>query len=110
VTASRERPFVRAVALIVLVGAILPNVTYIGHWTIRSLEAPTAEANADGHTNHCHGVSSCADQAAYGLQWWDEGHGGVVLDGGPERAVAPGRAPSAADAVVSPLDPPPKYV
>ncbi len=107
--AVRRRRFVRAVALLVLLGAILPNVTYIGHWTVRGLETATAHANADGHANHCHGSSACADQAAYGLQWWAEGEDAPILDGGPDRALAPEQTPSPSDPVIAPLDPPPQY-
>ncbi len=107
--ASRERRFVRVVALLVLLGAILPSVTYLGHWTIRGLEAATAEANADGHANHCHGASSCADQAGYGLQWWAEGQDGMVLDGGPERPHFDESDPSPIDPVIVPVNPPPQY-
>ncbi len=100
----------RAVALIVLLGAILPNVTYIGHWTIRGLETANAEAHADGHADHCHGASSCADQAAYGLQWWTEGQDGLILDGGPERAHFGEGDPSPIEPVIAPVNPPPQYV
>lgn len=106
---ARQRRFVRVVALVVLLGAILPTVTYVGHWSIRGLEAAAADTSAGGHANHCHGSSSCADQAAYGLQWWWQGEDAVVLDGGPERALAPEKAPSPRDPVVARLDPPPQY-
>ncbi len=99
----------RVLALVVLLGAILPNVTYIGHWTVRGLETATAEANADGHANHCHGSSACADQAAYGLQWWAEGEDALTLDGGLERAQAPEGDPSPIEPVIAPVDPPPQY-
>lgn len=108
-TAGRKRRFVRAMALIVLLGAILPNVTYVGHWTIRGLEAASAEASSDGHTDHCHGASSCANQAGYGLQWWAEGEDGLALGGGPERAHVAGGDPSPVEPIVAPLDPPPRY-
>lgn len=97
------------VALVVLLGAILPSVTFIGHWSIRGLGDTTAHASALGHTNHCHGDSSCADQVANGLQWWKEAEGAVTLDGGQERAQAPERDASPIEPVILPLDPPPQY-
>lgn len=106
---ARERRLLRVLALVVLLGAILPNVTFIGHWSIRGLGTPPAEANADGHANHCHGASACADQAAYGLQWWQEGGGGIALTGGQERAQPAQGDPSPREPVIAPLHPPPQY-
>ncbi len=106
---ARKRRFVRALALVVLLGAILPNVTYIGHGTIRGLETATAEATADSHANHCHGSSACADQAVYGIQWWTEAEDALNLNGGRERSQAPERDASPIEPIIAPLDPPPQY-
>jgi hypothetical protein len=106
---ARKRRFVRVLALVVLLGAILPNVTYIGHWTIRGLETAHAEDSGDGHANHCHGSSTCADQAAYGLQWLTEAEDALILHGGRERAQIPERDASPIELVIAPLDPPPQY-
>ncbi len=108
-TEARKRRFVRALALVVLLGAILPNVTYIGHGTIRGLETANAEANADDHANHCHGSSGCADQASYSLQWRTEAEDALNLNGGRERAQAPERDASPIEPIIAPLDPPPQY-
>ena len=99
------------IGLIVLLGAILPNVAYVGHWTIRGLGNTTAtpEASAQDHANHCHGPSACADQTAYGLQWWWGSENTLNLGGDPERAQAPEGAPSPTEPVISPVDPPPRY-
>ncbi len=97
------------VALVVLLGAILPSVTYIGHWTIRGPETATAQASADGHAIHCHGSSACADQVGYALEWLTDSQDALILDGGSERALAPEQAPSHSDPVIVPLDPPPQY-
>jgi len=106
--AARQRRFVRVVALVVLLGAILPQVTYLGHWSIQGLNV-TAAASADGHANHCHGSSACADQAAYGLQWWSDGEAAVSLDGGLMRAEPRERDASASDPFISPPERPPQY-
>ena len=108
--AARQRRFVRVVALVVLLGAILPNVTYVGHWSIRGLGgAAAADTSADGHANHCHGSSACADQAAYGLQWWSDAEATVSLDGGLMRAEPRERDASASDPFISPPERPPQY-
>jgi hypothetical protein len=96
------------VALIVLLGAILPNVTFIGHWTIRGLPAPKAEAS-DGHANHCHGNSSCADGAAYGFQWLADDDESIALDGGLERAEPRDSDSIPTDPGTAPPDRPPRY-
>lgn len=106
--AARQRRFVRVVALVVLLGAILPQVTYLGHWSIQGLNVAAAASN-DGHANHCHGSSACADQAAYGLQWWSDAEAAVSLDGGLMRAEPRERDASASDPFISPPKRPPQY-
>jgi len=105
---ARQRRFVRVVALVVVLGAILPQVTYLGHWSIRGLGGAAAAAD-DGHTNHCHGSPACADQAAYGLQWWSDMEDALSLDGGLARAEPRERDASTSDAFISPLERPPQY-
>ena len=105
---ARKRRLVRVVALVVLLGAILPNVTYVGHWSIRGLGGAAAASN-DGHANHCHGSSACANQAVYGLQWWSDAEAIVSLDGGLTRAEPRERDPSPSDPFISPPERPPQY-
>jgi hypothetical protein len=105
---ARQRRFVRIVAFVVLLGAILPQVTYLGHWSIRGLSV-SAAASSDGHANHCHGSPACADQAAYGLQWWSDMEDALSLDGGLARAAPPERDASTSDAFIAPLERPPQY-
>lgn len=106
----RRKRLVRIGAVVVLLGAILPNVAFLGHWTILGLEA-TVVANEESHdhASHCHGNSSCADEVGYGLQWWSEGEDTLVLDSGAQREQAPLQTPSPAEPVTPPLDPPPRY-
>lgn len=106
--AARQRRFVRAMSLVVLLGAILPNVTYLGHWSIRGLSVTAAPAE-DGHAYHCHGSPACADQATYGLQWWSDAETAVSLDGGLARSEPAERDASPSDAFVSPPERPPQY-
>ena len=105
---ARQRRFVRIVAFVVLLVAILPQVTYLGHWSIRGLGSAAAASN-DGHANHCHGSSACADQAAYGLQLWSDAEAAVSLDGGLTRAAPRERDASTSDAFISPPERPPQY-
>ncbi|MDP2674668.1 MAG: hypothetical protein Q8Q00_07155 [Dehalococcoidia bacterium] len=105
---ARQRRFVRIVAFVVLLGAILPQVTYLGHWSIQGLNV-TAAAAGDGHANHCHGSPACADQAAYGLQWWSDMEDALSLDSGLTRAEPRERDASTSDGFIAPLERPPKY-
>ena len=107
-TQARQRRFVRVVAFIVLLGAILPQVTYLGHWSLQGLNT-TAEASADGHAYHCHGSPACADQAAYGLQWWSDLADALSLDSGLMRAEPDARDASTSDAFIAPPERPPQY-
>ena len=105
---ARQRRFVRVVALVVLLGAILPQVTSLGHWSIRGLGGAAAVAD-DGHANHCHGSPACADQAAYGLQWWSDMEDALSLDDGLTQAAPRERDASTSDAFIAPPERPPKY-
>ncbi len=103
----RRRRFVAIGAVVVLLGAILPNAAYMGHWDLPGLRVVEAPAGHD-HASHCHGDSSCADQAADAVPWWREGEDGLLLDGGTGWAQAPQQAPSAVAASVLLPDPPPR--
>jgi len=105
---ARQRRFVPIVAFVVLLGAILPQVTYLGHWSIRGLSVSAAAAG-DGHANHCHGSPACADQAAYGLQWWSDMQDTVSLDSGLMRAEPRESDASTSDAFIAPPERPPQY-
>ena len=73
----------------VLLGAILPNVLWLGHWSVTGLGATSEAAAAHDHASHCHGNPSCADQAAYGFQLLSEMGDALILEGGSEREQAP---------------------
>ena len=105
---ARQRRFVRKLAFLVLLGAILPQVTYLGHWSVRSLNV-TADGGEDGHANHCHGSPACADQAAYGLQLWSDMEDALSLDGGLTRAEPRERDASTSDGFIAPLERPPQH-
>lgn len=103
----------QAVALVVLIGAILPNVTFMGHWNFAGLAGSTAHAHthahAHAHADHCHGSSSCADQAAHALPWWSEATSASAGGSDSQRAAAPGQEPSPVEPEIGRLHPPPQY-
>ena len=105
---QRER-LIALGAMVVLMLAVLPNVLWLGHWSVPGLGATAEAAARHDHASHCHGSASCADQAGYGLQWWSEREGTLVLAGGAEREQAPVQAASVSQPPVPPLDPPPRY-
>lgn len=101
----------RVVALAVLIGAILPNVAFVGHWNFGGIIDSTAHAHghAQAHADQCHGSSSCADQAAHSLPWWSETSGDSVAGSDSAPAAAPGEEPSPVEPELGRLHPPPQY-
>mgnify|MGYP005848907595 FL=1 len=70
---KRTREFlIRVGALVVLLGVLLPNVTYVGHWSKGEHdEAIHDEAQAIVHAQHCHlGPSKCSGQQDFTGTWW----------------------------------------
>lgn len=106
-SAGQRRPFLRAMALVVLLGAILPQVTYVGHWHLPGLPRPAA-ADHD-HADHCHGDSACADGGGAGIVWWAQDSDAPTLGGDPQRAQTPPGDPAPAEPAIDLLDPPPRY-
>jgi hypothetical protein len=80
----RGKRLARAAAVFLLLGAVLPNVTYLGHIGVDS-HSHAAEAarhdpsgeNGEEHTLHCHtGPARCAGaQAMVGAIWVGEDAG-----------------------------------
>jgi hypothetical protein len=68
---------VRIGALAVLVAAVLPNVTYVGHWSaisetsghVHKHDQPAPES----HSEHCHGDSAQCDAPALVSVTWITG-------------------------------------
>ena len=107
-SARRGKRLVSVGAAVVLLGAVLPNVLWLGHWNIPGLEVTSKAQAAHDHASHCHGNSSCVNEASYGLQWWSAREEALVLDSGLQRAEALEQAPSPSEPAVWPLDPPPR--
>ena len=73
----------RVMAMVVLLGTILPNVTYVGHWASRALSPDAMEAAvADhDHSGHNHNVVSVGSGP-----WWINEQTLVSLDSGQQPA------------------------
>ena len=81
----------------VLVMAVIPSVTFFGHWEVQPLDehshvaatAPfTPQEGDDGeHTSHCHvGPASCAGGVAMvGAIWIGEDAGLLAMNGSQQR-------------------------
>lgn len=75
-TAARRERIIRVGSWLILVLALMPAITYMGHWPIAGLHVH-AEESADPaaalaeHADHCHvGVSHCAGgEAMVGSSW-----------------------------------------
>ncbi len=95
-------------AVIVLLAAILPNVLWLGHWSVPGLQVTSQAVAAHDHASHCHGDPSCADQPAGFLPWWPGSQDTLVLDNGSVRATTAGPEREPAEPVTPSLDPPPR--
>lgn len=66
---SRAR-VARSISRFILLGVLLPNVAYLGHWgvteaTVTPGDVAQAQKNTDEHALHCHtGPSKCAGPQA----------------------------------------------
>lgn len=107
----------RAGALVVLLGAILPNVAYIGHANVGGVTESTNHshehahpaAGSGDHEVHCHGASSCADQVAHAAPWWAEVDGDRAVATGTEHAQGTTVEQSPLEPNTGPLHPPPQF-
>lgn len=74
-TCRRER-FVRIGSFFVLAFALLPAITYMGHWPLPAVHhhAKASAEDTEEHELHCHtGVSHCAgSEATVGSSWVGE--------------------------------------
>lgn len=98
----RTREFlIRAGALAVLLGVVLPNVTYVGHWgRAEHDEAIHDEAQAAAHAEHCHlGPSKCSGQQDFTGTWW-------IGREPPTIPAAPREEPLPASVVLAAPEPP----
>jgi hypothetical protein len=93
---NREK-LLRAGAVFVLLAAVLPNITYLGHGPTAPQHihagATTQSEQTDGdHVQHCHvGPSKCSGPQSLVGTWWI-GDDATPADA-PERAVDSGRSP-----------------
>jgi hypothetical protein len=109
-TARRER-MLRIGSWLILAFALLPAVTYMGHWSGAALSHEESHSSSVAeHEAHCHGgVSKCAGgEAMVGTVWAGEDSGLLSLtspdlkidtheraaaaDGEPSRILQPPRA------------------
>jgi hypothetical protein len=103
-----RRPFASSVSRFILLGVLLPNIVYLGHWGVGDTAAheashehsASASDTSDAHTLHCHaGLSKCAGaQAMIGALWVGEDAGLLTFDASPlphfeSAAVIPPESP-----------------
>jgi hypothetical protein len=76
----RQRRRLRPWALIILVLAFVPNVSYMGHWSSTGAYAQTSHEahreSAEDHAAHCHtSAAKCSAQSLVGSLWAGEDAG-----------------------------------
>lgn len=89
----------QAGSLVILLFAVLPSVTFVGHGPIEVAHThaadhpqgavPVQEDDSGDHASHCHeGMSKCGGQQSLVGSWWvGEDNGDLILDD-PLRPVA----------------------
>lgn len=111
----RQHSFVRIMSVVVLLGAILPNVLYLGHWPIRGVHGTHTHVHSDqqsqSHASHCHyGPASCFDQPLVSTDWWlSDDQWSTLFDNEPQR-VESYTDDITLESPVFRLKPPPRYV
>lgn len=89
-TGPWQRRFVRRMRLVVLIGAILPNVTFFGHWHVPGLGGlADVRASAESHKTHCHGDPDCSEQPSLAGAWWASEDATPVSLDSERRAIDP---------------------
>jgi hypothetical protein len=104
-----QQRIVRLGAAFIMVGAMLPNVTFLGHWPADQTHSHvTGQADAQSHADHCHdGPSSCGPHALVGTWWVGDGET-ISLDSAP-RLVAGSEDETAAEVFPSRVLRPPQH-
>ncbi len=114
----RRSGLVSAMAVFILLGAVLPNVAYLGHGQSapshdHSSHQPNAPQNAAGeeHALHCHaGPAGCAGaQSMVGAIWVGE-DSGLLAPGGETRTTLDSPQPTTPEAPVFLILEPPRAV
>ncbi len=108
--ARKRTLLVRAGALAVLAGVVLPNLAFVGHWSGGGHAHPIhSEAAAVEHATHCHlGPSRCAGQADFTGAWWTGHAPSSITTGATERMVPSPDALSETDPPAARLLDPPR--
>ncbi len=80
--------FLRISALLVLLGAVLPNVLYVGHWPIfGETHEHLSPEEAEEHAEHCHlAPAKCSGEATLTGTWSLGGDSvSITVDGTPVK-------------------------
>lgn len=112
----RRSGLVSAMAVFILLGAVFPNVSYLGHTQAppphnHATHQPNAPQNSSGeeHALHCHtGPAGCAGaQAMIGAIWVGE-DSGLITPAGETRTTPDSSQPTIPEAPVFPILEPPR--
>jgi hypothetical protein len=108
---SRRERFLRVTSWLVLVFALLPAITYFGHWPAMAGGGHHDDSSASAHQVHCHGsVSSCAgSEAMVGTVWAGEDTGVLSLTS-PDRYIETRHTAAPVEGLPSLLLQPPRAI
>lgn len=108
--ARKRRLLIRAGAVAVLLSVVVPNITYVGHWSSQGHTHPIQnQAEASEHAAHCHlGPSKCSSQPDFTGVSWIGGGPTFIATGATERLASPANAPSETDPPAARLLDPPR--
>src|SRR5712692_642338 len=98
--------------MVILLGAVLPNVTYMDHWPIwggGEDHEVHGEAEADAHAAHCHtGPSKCSNEQALVGSWWVGDEPMRISPNPPSHEIESKRESTVAEPLPAIITPPPQ--
>jgi hypothetical protein len=111
-TPARQKSLVRTGAWIVIFAALLPSISFIGHWPFGPgaghIDSP---AEAEAHVAHCHtAASQCTGDGAMVGAWWIGEAEPLAITGNNPHRVEAADFLEALEPLAGRLTPPPRIV
>ena len=108
----RRDRLIRVGGLVILLAAVMPNVLYLGHWSVAG-EAHGGihtAAEAEEHAAHCHlGPAKCSGQASFTWTWTIGDHEWSLAPNARPQQIELGEYEHYAEPSLSIDTPPPRF-